>query len=338
MTLLHFVAGDAIFRIEDNTDENTIVERKTPHPFLSLAVDPFHPDRMYAGTFNNGLWISDDSGKTWNKAGGGITSDRIPSVAVSKTESFNGYGVVWVGTEPSMLFRSEDGGKTWTDFPKLGELPSHDTWSFPPRPHTHHVRYIQPDIHAENRIFVGIELGGVMKSEDKGHHWEDRKENSQFDCHTMTMHPDVAGRVYEAAGGGYAETKDGGATWETINTGLDPYTYLVNIAVDRGNPEIMIAAAAKGAHSAYRSSTAHTVIVRREANKPWEVINTGLPSPDGSSVFSLVSHPEKAGVFYAVNNIGCYRSDDSGKTWSELSLPWPESVKDKRIHAMTVQA
>lgn len=338
MTVLHFVADDAIFRIEDHTDECTLMETKTPHPFLCLAADPFNLDRMYAGTFDNGLWVSNDGGDTWEKSGSGITSDRIPSVAVSPTESINGYGVVWVGTEPSMLFRSEDGGKTWTNFPRLGELPSHDTWSFPPRPHTHHVRYIQPDIHLENRIFVGIELGGVMKSEDKGYHWEDRKQHSQFDCHTMAMHPDAAGRIYEAAGGGYAETKDGGATWETINNGLDPYTYLVNIAVDRGDPDTIIAAAAKGAHSAYRPSSAHTVIVRSEAGKSWEVVGSGLPSPDGSSVFSLVSHPNEAGVFYAVNNIGCYRSDDGGKTWRKRPLEWPDSLKNKRIQALTIHA
>lgn len=336
MTVLQFVAGDSIFRIEDHTDA-TLTETKTPHPFLCLAADPFNRNRMYAGTFDNGLWVSDDGGVTWKKSGDGMSSNRIPSVAVSPTESVNGYGVVWAGTEPSMLFRSEDGGATWTNFPRLGELPSHDTWSFPPRPHTHHVRYIQPDLHMENRIFVGIELGGVMKSEDKGHHWEDRKQHSQFDCHTMTMHPEVTGRIYEAAGGGYAESRDGGATWETINAGLEPYTYLVNIAVDRGDPDTIIAAAAKGAHSAYRPSSAHTVIVKSEAGNPWEIVNDGLPSPDGSSVFSLVSHPEDAGVFYAVNNIGCYKSYDSGKTWRKLTLQWPESVKDKRIHAMTVQ-
>src|SRR5699024_736173 len=102
------------------------------------------------------------------------------------------------------------------------------------------------------------------------------KQHSQFDCHTMTMHPDVTGRIYEAAGGGYAESRDGGATWETINAGLKPYTYLVNIAVDRGNPDTIIAAAAKGAHSAYRPSSAHTVIVRSEAGNPCEIVNDGL--------------------------------------------------------------
>lgn len=336
MAVLHFVAGNSICRIDDDKSECSITETKTPHPFLCLATDPFNPERMYAGTFDNGLWISGDGGRKWHKAGDGITSDRVSSVAVSQAEVVNGYGVVWAGTEPSRLFRSEDGGNTWTDFPRLGELPSSDTWSFPPRPYTHHVRFIQPDIHVENRIFVGIELGGVMKSEDKGLHWEDRKENSQFDCHTLTMHAYAPGRIYEAAGGGYAESTDGGTTWETINDGLNPYTYLVNIAVDSGDPDTMIASAAKGAHSAYKPSSAHSVIVRREGKESWHIIESGLPEPDGASIFSLMPIPDQAGAFYAVNNLGCYKSLDSGKTWEELPLQWPENIKDKRVQALNI--
>src|SRR5699024_4215960 len=110
VTVLHFVAGNAIFRIDDNAGKCSIKETETPYPFLCLATDPFNRKRMYAGTFDNGLWFSDDTGLTWEKAGSSISSDRVPSVAVSQTETVNGHGVVWAGTEPSMLFRSEDGG------------------------------------------------------------------------------------------------------------------------------------------------------------------------------------------------------------------------------------
>src|SRR5699024_10929741 len=134
MAILHFAAGDSIFRIVDNQDACSITEMKTPFPFLCLDTDPVHPERMYGGTFDNGLWVSDDNGHTWKKTGGGITSNRVASVAVSRAEVINEYSVVWAGTEPSMLFRSEDGGETWMNFPRLKKLPSHTTWSFPPRP------------------------------------------------------------------------------------------------------------------------------------------------------------------------------------------------------------
>lgn len=107
-------------------------ERPTPAAFLCLAADPSRKGRLYGGTFNEGLWISNDSGKTWEAAGQGISHNSVMSVAVSPTEVKNGYHVVWAGTEPSGLFRSEDGGETWVDCPALLDLPSKSSWSFRP--------------------------------------------------------------------------------------------------------------------------------------------------------------------------------------------------------------
>jgi len=332
---LFFSAGSGVYEVSHHQGSWTLQEKKVDHGFRCLAADPAKEGRLYGGTFDHGLWITDDYGESWRPAGEGITHSRVLSVAVSQKEKINGHHVVWAGTEPSELFRSEDGGETWTSCPNLTKLSSRTEWSFPPRPHTHHVRWIQPDIHQENRIFAGIELGGVMKSEDKGKTWEDRKPGSQYDCHTMTMSPQAKDRIYEAAGGGFAESLDGGKTWRTMNEGLDPYTYLVEIAVDSGNPDTIVASAAKSARTAYQPERAHTVLVRREKGTDWEIVEEGLPSPDGASVFTLLADEDKQGVFYAVNNLGVYQSEDAGKTWNELPLEWPSHLRDKRIWALT---
>ena len=131
--------------------------------------------------------------------------------------------------------------------------------------------------------------------------------------------------------GGYAESKDGGNTWKTINDGLSPYGYLVDIAVDAGNPDIIIASAAKTARTAYQPSSAHSVLVRREGDNPWEVISRGLPEADGSSVFQLLAHKSEAGVFYAINNTGFYCSADSGLSWEKIKLNWPKEIKKRQV-------
>jgi hypothetical protein len=86
-----------------------------------VAVDPFRPERVYCGTFGQGLWYSDDAGRSWKSIGdagtamepwngASVEQAKVTSVAVSPTEQVNGYGVVFTGTEPTALFRSEDGG------------------------------------------------------------------------------------------------------------------------------------------------------------------------------------------------------------------------------------
>src|SRR4029079_11040205 len=77
------------------------------------------------------------------------------SLAVSRSD-----GAVYAGTEPSRLFRSDDGGESWRALDALLELLSGPHWSFPPRPWTSHVRWIAPSPHAADLVLVGIELGG----------------------------------------------------------------------------------------------------------------------------------------------------------------------------------
>lgn len=335
MKALYFTTGDKIYEVVYENSKWVLHERETPAAFRCLAVDSTRDGRIYAGSFDDGLWMSNDRGVTWKNTRGALPHQRVLSIAVSESEQVNGKAVIWAGTEPSHLYRSEDGGKTWEDCAGLQRLKSKPEWSFPPRPHTHHVRFIQPDIHQENRIFAGIELGGVMQSNDKGQTWQDRKKGSQYDCHTLTMTPLAKDRIYEAAGGGFAESTDGGLTWQTINHGLDPYTYLVEVAVDAGDPDTIIASAAKSARTAYDPEGAHTVLMRKEKGKSWEIVKAGLPDPDGASIFTLLADNNKTGSFFAVNNLGVYQSTDKGVTWNRLSVEWPDHLEKCRIHALT---
>ena len=67
-----------------------------------LTLDPACPGRVFCGTFREGLFRSDDAGRSW----AGPRLDRVTAVAVAPD------GVVFAGTEPSSLHRSEDGGET----------------------------------------------------------------------------------------------------------------------------------------------------------------------------------------------------------------------------------
>ncbi|HLR14758.1 MAG TPA: hypothetical protein VK144_02980 [Bacillota bacterium] len=331
---LFFIAENSFFEAERISEQWKLTEKTFDWKFMSIASDPFNPRRIYAGTFDHGLLVTEDQGESWQQVEAGIIEKRVMSVAVSPTEKINGYGVIWAGTEPSNVYRSEDGGNTWTSYPSFLELPSEDTWFFPPRPHTHHVHAIQPDLYDPEVIFIGIELGGVLKSTDKGRTWEDRKENSQFDCHSLTMNQFAKGRLYEAAGGGYAETIDGGKSWNTYNDGLGSYTYLVDVAVDSSDPNIIVASGAKGPRTAYNAEKAETFLFRKVHDKPWEVLYDGLPEEQGSTVFSLATDPSEPETFFAVNNRGIYRSTDQGVSWENLGVEWKQSYENLRIRKL----
>jgi photosystem II stability/assembly factor-like uncharacterized protein len=302
-----------------------------------LAADPLRPERVYCGTLGQGLWYTDDAGASWQPVGAGITYAEVMSVAVSQTEGAGqGGGIVWAGTEPSALFYSEDGGQTWQERPALTQLPSAPTWSFPPRPWTHHVRTIAPDPVVAGRLFVGIELGGVMRSEDGGQTWEDRKPGSQHDAHTLRVHPLAPGRVYEAAGGGYAESRDGGVTWRGDDAGL-AHHYLWGLAVDPADPELLVVSAAGGPMQAHDARWAKSTLYRKAGDAPWQEVRAGLPDPQGIRAYVLAVNEAEPGGFYAAGETDdVYHSADGGQSWERLDIAWPESYLRRHVEALVV--
>lgn len=300
-----------------------------------LAVDPHSPARVYCGSFDDGLWLSDDAGASWRRVTTPLPHEPVMAVAVSKLQQHDGRGILWAGTEPSALFRSADGGISWQDCPGLLELPSRRSWRFPPRPWTHHVRWIEPDAHDADRIFVGIELGGVMRSVDGGNTWEDRKSGSQYDCHTLRTHPDVPGLIYEAAGGGFAVSRDGGATWQGDDAGL-AHHYLWGLAVDPASPGTVIVSASPGARAAHNNGHARAQLYRKSGQDPWQPLHRGLPEPDGTRAYVLATHADEPGVFSAATQQQIYRSTDGGLNWQPLTIKWPDDAEFTSVNALAV--
>jgi photosystem II stability/assembly factor-like uncharacterized protein len=285
----------------------------------SLAVDPRNPIRVYCGTWGNGLWRSEDAGQSWNPVGPGIVHAEITAVAVSPAEP----GVVYAGTEPSAVFRSENGGETWNELSGLQSLPSARSWSFPPRPETHHVRWIEPDPTVAGRVFVAIEAGALVRTFDGGQTWLDRVDGGPIDTHTAATHELAPGRVYSAAGDGYFESDNAGESWSRQVDGLQ-HRYLVGVAVDPADPNTVIVSAASGPFVAYNPRRAEAYIYRKLGQRRFELAMAGLPAGQGTIASRLATNPDEPGVIYAANNHGLFRSPDAGQSWKMVEIPWPQ--------------
>src|SRR6201998_3221428 len=133
-----------------------------------VAVDLHSPTQLYCGTARAGLFRSRDSGRNCEPVSTGIDHAMVTAVAVGHAEQADGFGIVYAGTEPSAVFRSDNGGDSWVELGGLRALPSADTWSFPPRPNTHHVRWIEADVSVADRVFVAIEAGALVRTFDGG--------------------------------------------------------------------------------------------------------------------------------------------------------------------------
>ena len=77
-----------------------------------------------------------------------------------------------------------------------------------------------------------------------------RDEGAQRDVHCLAWHPRVAGRAYEAGGGGSAFSVDGGETWTPADEGRDR-NYTWALAVDPDDPDLWYVSASTGPFAAH---------------------------------------------------------------------------------------
>ncbi|MFC7056880.1 WD40/YVTN/BNR-like repeat-containing protein [Halovenus salina] len=309
--------ADRILAVSGLRDDPSSRTALVGFDFECLAASSLRPEQVFAGTVDAGLQRSTDTGTTWSESGS--FDDRVTAVTVSPHDP----DTVWVGTEPSAVYRSTDGGESWARRGDLTELPSAGEWSFPPRPHTHHVRWISVDTQDPETLYVAIEAGAFLRSTDGGETWEPHQEGARRDNHTLATHPDAPGRVYTAAGDGYAESEDRGETWQYPQSGLD-HGYVWGLAVDPADPDRVVVSAADGARSAHTPSRAAAYLYRRTADGGWEQAMDGYPDPEGT-VRAVLAAGERAGEFAALTNRGLYWSADGAQSWSRVDVKWPET-------------
>lgn len=296
------------------------------HRPTCLAADPLVPGRAWCGTHAGGVFRSDDGGRSWRAVG---LEDRRPlSVGPSPAEK----DLVWVGTEPSEVWRSADAGGSWERAEGLEALPSSEEWSFPPKPHTHHVRWIACHPRDPGRLWVAIEAGALVSTMDGGRTWRDRVPGGPFDTHELAIHPEQPDVLRVSAGDGYFESRDGGDTWVSPEEGLE-VTYLRSVAMDPGRPDIVIVSAASHAHAAYVAGRSDGRLLRREGNGAWKRVRDGWPDPP-NTIAPLLTAGAAAGELLAADERGVHRSDDGGVTW-RLAASFPKRPSHLRGLAWT---
>jgi hypothetical protein len=263
---------------------------------------------VYAGLHGGGVQRTADDGRSWTACA--LPQPDVFSLAVSAAD-----GAVYAGTEPSALYRSDDGGESWRELTGLLELPSRPTWSFPPRPWTSHVRWIAPSPHDGDLLLVGIELGGLMRSTDGGATWQDHRPGAQRDVHSLAWHP-RARNAYEAGGGGSAWSEDFGETWRPADEGRDR-NYTWSVAVDPEDPELWYVSASTGPFAAHGGGDPQARIYRRRGGE-WHVLAGGLPEPLPKMPYALVATESR--IFAGLADGQVWASSDRGDSWRALAV------------------
>src|SRR5450755_2287298 len=155
-----------------------------------------------SGGADDGLYKSTDEGQTWTRVtGGGFPAAPLGRVGVAIAPSNALRVYADVQSKAGVLWRSDDGGATWT-------LASHDT-EVNQRPF--YMSRIAVDPTNADHIFAMSE--NLMESTDAGVHFHEVSGAVHQDHHDMWIASDGV-RMIEASDGGAPISRDGGKTWD----------------------------------------------------------------------------------------------------------------------------
>jgi photosystem II stability/assembly factor-like uncharacterized protein len=255
-----------------------------------MSVTALHAsgDALLAGTYGDGLWRSEDRGGTWERVDEGLSASTFRFVDAELA-----------GTEPARIYRSMDGGRSWAELEGVARIPGNEDWFLPYSPRAGAARNAHV---AGDRILAAAEVAGLLRSEDGGETWVCEPVDGDEDVHHVTGHPDDAERVYVSLGtaslahkggqhGGIARSRDGGRTWEKVET---DYTRATIVPPTR--PDLLLAGPAP------RVGRDGRIVVSSDEGDTWEPAGHGVDVPMPDMVELFVAAPD--GTIWAICSRG----------------------------------
>jgi photosystem II stability/assembly factor-like uncharacterized protein len=272
-------------------------------------------DALLAGTYGDGLFRSADGGRSWERVDAGLTASTFRFVTAELA-----------GTEPARVYRSPDGGRSWEELEGITRIPGHEQWFLPYSPRAGAARnaYVSGD-----RLLVAVEVAGLLRSDDGGGAWVCEPVAGDEDVHHVTGHPDDPELVYASLGsaslkrrggqhGGIARSRDGGRTWEKIET---DYTRAALVPPTR--PDLVLAG------PALRVGRGGRIVVSSDGGDTWEPAGRGIDVPMPDMVELFVAAPD--GTVLAICSGGrLLRAAPEDWSWSS-ALPPDAAVTVKSV-------
>ncbi len=198
-----------------------------------------------------------------------------------------------------------------------------------------------------NVFFMGVNNGGVWKSDDYGRTWnpifDDQPTGSVGDIAVSPTNPNIIyvgsgeglHRPDLSVGDGIFKSVDGGKTWSHV--GLNDVQQVGRIIVHPTNPDIVFVA---GLGHPYGANEMRGVFRTTNGGKSWEKVfyinhNTGAiqiefdPTNPQVLYADMWEHQEGPweNAAFAGPNSGLYKSTDGGTTWRQLTNGLPGAAQ-----------
>ncbi len=260
-------------------------------------------------------------GKIWNLTPGGAP------------------GRVYAGTMPGGLFRSDDGGDTWTLNEALWRMPARKKWMGVAGGEMPGLSTVLVDPRNPDAIRVGVSCAGVWETTDGGASWANinegmsneymppnqQREPIAQDIHQLAHCPGAPDVMWCQHHSGIYHSEDAGHSWTEV-TAAKPSAFGFAVAAHPHDPKTAWFVPAMKDEKRYPVDAKIVVSRTRDGGKSFEVLRKGLPQRHAYDlVYRHALAVDETGdrLAFGSTSGGLWISEDGGDSWSTLDARLP---------------
>ncbi|MEV0278003.1 sialidase family protein [Streptomyces sp. NPDC050610] len=289
------------------------------------------------------VFHSDDLGATWQEPqqpavkfpkDTGASLERVWQLHPAEADA---PGVVYAGTEPGALFRSEDGGETFELVRSLWDHPTRQEWGAGFGGQGIHT--VVTDARDSDAVTIAVSTGGVYRSLDGGASWDPSNTGVQAvflpdqypefgQCvHKIAQDPVDRDRLYLQNHWGVYRSDDAGGAWSPIGASL-PSDFGFAVAAHPRRADVAYVFPIEADSDRVPAGRHCRVFRTEDAGASWEGLHAGLPEAPHFGVVlrdaMCLDDAEPAGVYFGNRNGEVYASADEGDSWQLITSHLPD--------------
>jgi len=316
---------------------------------------PADPGRIYAsqtsGWFGQVVQRSDDGGATWEAVG----KDFVYEGEAGTHQFYDGSqrpwefkrvwhfepsladpDTVYAGVEDAALFRSTDGGKTWSELPGMRRHGSGPSWMPGAGGLCLHTILLDPS--NGNRAFIAISAAGAFRTDDGFATWKAINRGLRSDyipdpdaetghcVHRIAQHPARPHVLFMQKHWDVMRSDDAGDNWREVSGNL-PSDFGFVIDIHAHEPDTIYVVPIQSDSEHYPPCGQLRVWRSRSGGNEWEPLSEGLPQRDcyvnvlreAMAVDSL----DPCGIYFGTTGGQIFASADEGDHWTAVASHLP---------------